>query len=80
MKNYEAYADEEGIRLNPNKVIVEAVIRRLVHNENIYGCAYCPCRKVTGKKAEDKKIICPCIFHRDEIREKGHCHCMLFVR
>jgi len=29
---------------------------------------------------EDKKKICPCVWHKDEIREMGHCHCMLFMR
>ena len=66
--------------LNSNEKIVDAIIGELFNNEEKYGEKYCPCRKVTGNKEEDKKIICPCIYHLDEIEEMGHCHCNLFVK
>ncbi len=80
IKEYEEYAKKNGFRLNPNKKIVESVIKGLFRNERKFGKKYCPCRRVTGDKEEDKKIICPCIYHKDEIKNQGHCHCMLFVR
>jgi len=79
-KEYEKYADECGFRLNPTKKVVELIVRRLLENKAKLGEQYCPCRRVTGDKNEDEKIICPCVFHKDEIEKLGHCHCMLFVK
>ncbi|NCC49447.1 MAG: hypothetical protein EOM13_10400 [Clostridia bacterium] len=25
-------------------------------------------------------MICPCIFHRDEVEDGGSCHCNLYYR
>jgi ferredoxin-thioredoxin reductase catalytic subunit len=81
LKNeYEEYAKENEISLNPNEKIVNAIIEGLLNNEEKYGEKYCPCRKVTGDKEEDKKIICPCIYHLEEINSIGHCHCNLFIK
>lgn len=77
---YEKYAAEKGIALNSNDNIVSTIISGLLKREEEYGEKYCPCRKVTGNKEEDKKIICPCIYHLDEINSIGHCHCNLFVK
>jgi ferredoxin-thioredoxin reductase catalytic subunit len=80
LKEYQDYAEEKGIALNPNERIVSAIIDGLFAREESDGEKYCPCRKVTGDKEEDKKIICPCVYHMDEITEMGHCHCNLFVK
>ena len=80
IKEYERYAKEKGFRLNPNKKILEVTIKGLLANEKKYGKRYCPCRKVKEIPEEDKKIICPCIYHKKEIKKQGHCHCMLFVK
>lgn len=77
---FKKYAESRGFRLNPDAKVVESVCRGLLANQKKHGARYCPCRMVTGKKDEDRKIICPCIYHRDEIAKDGHCHCNLFVR
>jgi len=77
---YGKYAKSKGFRLNPDEKIVEMIIAGLLANEKKHGARYCPCRLVTGKKEEDRKIICPCIYHQDEIKKTGHCHCRLFVK
>ncbi len=77
---YEKYAEENGIALNPNERMTNAVIEGLLNHEDNDGERYCPCRKITGDKEEDKKIICPCIYHLDEVKEMGRCHCNLFVK
>ncbi|MDD5639975.1 MAG: ferredoxin-thioredoxin reductase catalytic domain-containing protein [Candidatus Pacebacteria bacterium] len=77
---YEEYSKKNNISLNPNETIVNGIINGLLNNEQKYGEQYCPCRKVTGDKEIDKKIICPCIYHMDEIASMGHCHCNLFVK
>ena len=60
----EEHAQKTGIKLNPDKKIVETVIKGLLKNKELKGEIYCPCRIVTGNKEKDKKIICPCVYHR----------------
>jgi ferredoxin-thioredoxin reductase catalytic chain len=60
--------------------MIEALVRGLLMNEKGYGKRYCPCRRVTGDAEEDMKKVCPCIWHEDEIKRLGHCHCGLFVK
>ena len=79
-KGYKEYARKQGFRLNPDKRVVNGLIEGMLMNEKKFGGRYCPCRLVTGNKEKDKKIICPCIYHKDEIESMGHCHCGLFVR
>lgn len=74
------YANDTGIKLNPDEKAVERVAKGLLANEKKYGEKYCPCRRVKGDKEEDKKIICPCIYHKDEIEKDGKCFCGLFVK
>ena len=80
IKKYEEYASENGFKLNPDKKIVENIIKSLIEREKKFGERYCPCRRITGDREEDKKIICPCIYHKEEIKRDGYCHCRLFVR
>ncbi len=79
-KEYEEYAKKNGFKLNPDKKIVKMLIEGLLKNEKKFGKKYCPCRNISGDLEVDKKIICPCIYHKKEIKEEGHCHCLLFVR
>ncbi|MBR1369455.1 ferredoxin thioredoxin reductase [Methanocalculus chunghsingensis] len=72
------YAEENGWVLNPDPVVLDAVIRGLVRNQMKKGERYCPCRIMTGEPEADTAIICPCRYHTDEIASDGHCHCNLF--
>ena len=74
------HAEKSGNRLNPNKKIVEGIIKGLLKNKKKYGEIYCPCRVPTGNKQKDKEIICPCIYHKQEIKKQRHCLCRLFVK
>ena len=74
------YAEKAGFRLNPNPQILDTVIKGLARNEARYGFRYCPCRLIAGDKEKDRKIIFPCAYHKDEIKEQGYCHCLLFFR
>jgi len=73
------YADSNPFRLNPDQKVVDRVISGLVMRKKKYGHAYCPCRIVTGNPENDKKAICPCVYHVEEIKQDGECHCKLFV-
>jgi ferredoxin-thioredoxin reductase catalytic chain len=79
IEGYERYASKNGFMLNPDRKIVENLVRGLLFNEKKYGARYCPCRRVSGDES-DRKKICPCFWHKEEIRDMGHCHCMLFVK
>jgi ferredoxin-thioredoxin reductase catalytic subunit len=76
------HADAANIRLNPDTRFVEVIIAGLLKNEEKYGPGklYCPCRPVTADEEMNRKIICPCTFHMDEIKRDGKCHCGLFVK
>lgn len=80
IKEYSAYAQANGFQLNPDKKTVERIINGLLANEKNKGEKYCPCRRVKGNQEEDKKIICPCIYHKDEIAKDGKCFCGLYTK
>ncbi|PIU75765.1 carbon-monoxide dehydrogenase catalytic subunit [Candidatus Pacearchaeota archaeon CG06_land_8_20_14_3_00_35_12] len=72
------YAKKAGFALNKNKKQLSYVIKGLKKNEDKYGFRFCPCRIVTGNFEEDRIIVCPCIYHKQEIKDQGHCLCNLF--
>ena len=76
----EKYSGRAGFVLNPDREIRNTVIEGLARNKIKYGVRYCPCRRVEGKPEEDKKKICPCFWHKEEIERDGHCHCVLFFK
>lgn len=76
----EKYAKSQGFQLNPDKKIVDRILKGLLMNEKKYGFRYCPCRVITNNKEEDKKNICPCFWHKQEIKDTGSCLCRLFVK
>ena len=80
IKKFEQHAKENGFQLNPDKKTVERIVAGLLKNKEKYGEIYCPCRRVTGDKAEDSKKICACLWHKDEIKKDGHCFCNLYVK
>ncbi|MBW2996563.1 ferredoxin:thioredoxin reductase [Candidatus Woesearchaeota archaeon] len=76
----EEYAKGKGFRLQQDEGVLDTILGGLLRNEEQHGERYCPCRRVTGDAEQDKKIICPCIYHEQEIKEDGHCRCLLFLR
>ena len=74
------YAKKNGFNLNPDKEIVERIMRGLLENEKTHGQKYCPCRRVTGNQEVDSKNICPCYYHREELEKYGNCLCGLFIK
>ncbi len=76
----EEYAASKGWHLNENDKQLDAVLKGLARNTVRLGEQYCPCRMRFGDEEKDKEIICPCIFHEDELENDGNCHCRLFFR
>jgi ferredoxin-thioredoxin reductase catalytic chain len=72
------YAEKQGIQLNPDEERVDEVAKGLAVRQEKFGKRYCPCRIITGDAKEDRKIICPCVYHDEELKEHGMCHCKLF--
>ncbi len=72
------YAEDHGWELNPDSRVLDLVIRGLVRNCKRFGKPYCPCRIRSGDPEKGQDIICPCIYHQDEVIKDGHCHCNLF--
>ena len=76
----EEYAKKNGWVLNTDKKILDTVIRGLVRNKKKFGEQVLPVPAPSGDKEKDRMIICPCIYHKDEIAQDGHCHCQLYYR
>ncbi len=80
IKKYEEYARENNFVLNKDKKYLNNIVRAILNKKNKLGDFYCPCRVMTGDSAQDKKIVCPCIFHKEEIEKSGCCKCRLFFK
>ncbi len=80
LKQVKEYAQKSGYRLNPDEKMVEKIVEILAKNELKHGFRYCPCRRISGNLEEDRKKICPCFWHKQEIEKMGHCHCQLFFK
>ncbi len=75
---YEKHAKENNISLARNRKTRDTIIKGLIEKEDKLGYKYCPCRRVSGNLEDDKNIICPCVYHLDEIKKDGRCLCGLF--
>jgi len=71
IRGYQEYADQNGLKLNPDRKVVERLVSGLLANEKKHGARYCPCQR---------KAVCPCQSSREEIEKDGHCYCGLFVK
>lgn len=75
----ENFLEGKPYYFNPDTDTLESILRATLKRRERYGEDYCPCRRVTGDAEKDKAIICPCVYHPDEIKKDGHCHCNLFT-
>jgi ferredoxin-thioredoxin reductase catalytic chain len=75
------YATQHEIQLNPHAPTLLREVDGLLENLQNYGYLICPCRMqdITGDLVRDKKISCPCAYHKREIESVGYCKCELFV-
>ncbi|OGZ27184.1 MAG: thioredoxin [Candidatus Nealsonbacteria bacterium RIFOXYB1_FULL_40_15] len=75
----EKYAEDNGFILNPDREAVKRIATGIIGNKKKYGKKYCPCRRITGTE-EDEKKTCPCYYHKNEIKENGHCLCLFYFK
>ena len=73
------FAESNGYHLNPDVEFTKDLIRSLLINQKRYGYWACPCRLSSGKREEDKDIICPCVYRDPDLEEYGACYCALYV-
>lgn len=64
-------AKEHKLALNPNKQVVDSVIKGLMFSKKNFGEHYCPC-----KPLHVAANVCMC----EEVRNGGKCVCGLFVK
>lgn len=76
----EKFAKDNNCILNPDKELVNGIIKALILNEKKHGFSYCPCRAIPNP-VKDPNLVCPCDFLNSKVwKEKGRCHCELFLR
>lgn len=74
------YTTQKNYALNPSWMMTTNLEIWLSEMEATFGKRYCPCFEPSGDAQLDKKMLCPCEFIEDEIKEYGTCHCALFGR
>lgn len=72
-------AEEGGYHLNPDRAFTRNLVRGLLVNEKRFGYPSCPCRISSGKREEDRDIICPCDYRDPDLDQHGACYCALYV-
>ncbi|HSW64213.1 MAG TPA: ferredoxin-thioredoxin reductase catalytic domain-containing protein [Dissulfurispiraceae bacterium] len=73
------FAASQGIELNRDREFTLDILKGLLRNEERYGYRSCPCRLASGRKEQDRDIICPCVYRDADITEFGSCYCSLYV-
>ena len=69
-----------GFKFTPDADLADFLLEQEVALEQKHGIPYCPCRPIRRDRAQDMKIVCPCIpFHRKHFDAMKRCWCGLFV-
>jgi len=71
--------EPKGYYLNGDKEKTFELLRSLLTNKKRYGYMSCPCRLASGKRDNDRDIICPCVYREPDVTEYGSCFCSLYV-
>ena len=73
--------DKLGYKVTPNEEDADFLFEQEANLEAETGIPYCPCQARTKSRAENMKMVCPCIpFHREHYDAMRRCWCGLFVR
>ena len=71
--------EPKGYYFNKDRDRVFELLEGLLRNKERYGYSVCPCRLASGERADDKDIICPCVYRAPDVAEYGSCYCNLYV-
>lgn len=77
---FEPLVDKLGYKFTPTEEDADFLLEQEANIEAETGIPYCPCQARTRNRAENMKIVCPCIpFHREHYEAMRRCWCGLFV-
>lgn len=77
---FEKVVQPMGFKFTPDDELVEFLLEQEVGLEKKHGIPFCPCQPLRGDRAQDMKIVCPCIpFHRKHFDAIKRCWCGLYV-
>ena len=71
--------EAKGYHFNSDKTLVLDLLKGLLMNKERYGYMSCPCRLASSDYAQDRDIICPCLYREPDLEEFGSCYCSLYV-
>ena len=71
--------EPKGYYFNTDRERVFELLESLIVNRARYGYMGCPCRLLSGDRAADRDIICPCVSSVPDLAEYGSCYCNLYV-
>ena len=77
--NLKKIQEPKGYFFNKDKKAVFELLHGLIENKDRYGYMACPCRLSSGERDNDKDIICPCVYRKQDVEEYGSCYCNLYV-
>ncbi len=77
---FEPLVDKLGYKFTPAEEDADFLLEQEAGIEALTGIPYCPCQARTDDRAENMKIVCPCIpYHREHYDAMKRCWCGLFV-
>lgn len=71
--------EPKGFYFNKERNVVFDLLKGLLVNKQRYGYMSCPCRLASGRREQDRDIICPCVYRDPDVSEYGSCYCNLYV-
>ncbi len=73
-------AGKLGYKFTPNEEDADFLLEQEAAIEAETGIPYCPCQARSKDRAENMRMVCPCIpFHRGHYDAMRRCWCGLFV-
>jgi ferredoxin-thioredoxin reductase catalytic chain len=75
----ERYVERGPYQFFPAADMVDSIQQGLAKNLVNHGRLYCPWMTLSGDPVEDRKKICPCERHHEDIARDGYCIWMFFV-
>ncbi len=72
------YIVQKNYALNPSWMMSTNLQIWVSEMEATFGQRFCPCFEPSSDATLNKKMMCPCEYIEDEIKEYGTCHCALF--
>ena len=74
------YIANNNYAINPSWMMSTNLKIWVSEMELTFGKRFCPCFEPSADASLNKKMMCPCEYVEDEIKEYGTCHCALFGR